>query len=120
MSSLIRSYVSGLAQILITGEIAEPTTEPRPVVNRITWEPQAISSAISALSLMLGNPKRGSPSGTTSKRYNPPLGGTSPGLIRPEIGASPLLQYAPIDFSSIVVSPPSAFPGAKLAWPICL
>jgi hypothetical protein len=25
-----------MAQILITGEIAEPTTEPRPVVNRIS------------------------------------------------------------------------------------
>ena len=28
MSSLIRRYVSGLAQILTTGEIADPTTEP--------------------------------------------------------------------------------------------
>ena len=42
----------------MTGEIAEPTTEPRPVENRMTWLPQAISSAISALSLMLGKPKR--------------------------------------------------------------
>src|SRR5258708_37290067 len=120
MSSDMRLEVCGLAHTLITGEIAEPTTEPRPVVNKITWEPQAISSAISALSLILGNPKRGSPSGTTSSRYNPPLRGTSPGLISPEIGESPLLQYAPIDFSSIVVRPPSAFPGAKLAWPITL
>jgi hypothetical protein len=48
--------------------MAEPTTEPRPVENRITWLPQAMSSAISALSLMLGKPKRGSPSGTTSRR----------------------------------------------------
>jgi hypothetical protein len=41
----------------MTGLTAEPTTEPRPVENRIRWLPQAISSAISALSLMLGKPK---------------------------------------------------------------
>src|SRR5262245_7590397 len=37
-------YVSGFAQTLMTGEIAEPTTEPRPVVNRIRCEPHAINS----------------------------------------------------------------------------
>ena len=68
MSSVIRRYVSGLAQTLTTGEIAEPTTDPRPVVNSTMWAPAAISSAISALSLMFGNPQRGSPSGTTSSR----------------------------------------------------
>ena len=52
----------------ITGAMAEPTTEPRPVENRLRWLPQAISSAISALSLMFGKPKSGSPSGTTSSR----------------------------------------------------
>ena len=68
LSSSIRLYVSGLAQTLITGAMAEPTTEPRPVENRMTCEPHAISSAISALSLMFGKPKRTSPSGTTSSR----------------------------------------------------
>ena len=47
-----------MAQTLITGEIAEPTTEPRPVENRMRCDPQAISSAISALSLMFGKPNR--------------------------------------------------------------
>ena len=53
---------------LITGAIAEPTTDPRPVENRLRWLPQAMSSAISALSLMFGKPNSGSPSGTTSSR----------------------------------------------------
>ena len=35
------------------------------------------------------------------------------GLIMPAIGERPLLEYAPSDFSSMVVSPPSALPGAK-------
>ena len=74
----------------MTGDTAEPTTEPRPVVNRITCEPQAISSTSSALSLMLGKPKRGSPSGTTSSRYRPPKGGTSPAMM-PAMGEAPLL-----------------------------
>ena len=47
---------------------AEPTTEPRPVENSTRWLPQAMSSAISALSLMLAKPNMGSPSGTTSSR----------------------------------------------------
>ena len=52
----------------MTGEIAEPTTEPRPVTNRLMCAPQAMSSTISALSTMFGKPKMGSPSGTTSRR----------------------------------------------------
>src|SRR6185436_18847147 len=96
MSSLMRSKVSGFAHTLMTGEMAEPTTEPRPVVNRIRCEPQAISSTTSALSEMLGNPKRGSPSGTTSSRYRPPRGGMSPGLMSPEIGDDPDFEYAPM------------------------
>src|SRR5690606_17565044 len=107
-------YVSGFAHTLITGEIAEPTTDPRPVENRITCEPHAINSTISALSLMLGHPNFGSPSGTTSSRYNPRPLGHSPGFTTPAMGADPLLVYAPSDFSSMVDSPPSALPIEKL------
>ena len=38
-----------------------------------------------------------------------------PGLTMPSIVDWPDFAYAPSDFSSIVVSPPSALPGAKLA-----
>ncbi len=110
--------MSGFAQILMTGEIAEPTTEPLPVTKRLMCAPQAMSSTISALSTMFGKPNFGSPSGTTSRRYSPVCGGTSPGLMRPVILLSPDLQYAPSDFSSMVVRPPSALPGAKLPCPI--
>ena len=64
----MRAYVSGFAHTFTIGAMAEPTTEPRPVVNRIMWAPQAMSSAASALSLMLGKPQRTSPSGITSSR----------------------------------------------------
>ena len=77
--------------------------------------PEAIISTISALSEMLGKPKRGSPSGTTSIRWRP----SRVDLARLDQAAnrrSAALEYAPSDFSSIVVSP-SAFPGAKLLWP---
>jgi hypothetical protein len=57
-----------LAQILITGAMAEPTTEPRPVEKSERWAPQAIISVISALSLMLGKPKRTGPSPIMSMR----------------------------------------------------
>ena len=40
---------------------------------------------------MLGKPKRTSPSGIMSIRYSPPLMGTSPGLMMPEIARLPAL-----------------------------
>ena len=80
------------------GETAEPTTEPRPVENRIRCAPQAISSTASALSLMLGKPKRTSPSGTTSSRYSPPCGGRSPGLSMPATRPAAALGIGPQRF----------------------
>ena len=77
--------MSGFAQILMTGEIADPTTDPRPVVKSVMCAPQEMSSTISALSEMLRNPNRGSPSG-------PPVGGSSPGLMIPQIFELPDLQ----------------------------
>ena len=96
------------------------TTEPRPVVNSTTCAPHAMSSAISALSLMFGKPQRGVPSGTTSSRYSPAAGTSCPGVTTPWIGPPPDFVYAPSDFSSSVVSPPSALPGAKLPWPMAV
>ena len=49
---------------LIDGTGLAPNIEPRPVVKSVTCEPQAISSPISWMSLMFGNPQRTSPSGT--------------------------------------------------------
>ena len=35
-----------MPQILMTGEIAEPTTDPRPVVNRIACAPEAADALL--------------------------------------------------------------------------
>ena len=67
LSLTLRTMPTGIAYA-ITGAIADPTTDPRPVVNRVTCAPHAMSSPISALSTMLGNPNLGSPGGTTSSR----------------------------------------------------
>ena len=121
ISSSIRLKVSGFEHTFMTGDMAEPATEPRPVVYSIMWHPDAIISIISALSLILGKPHRGSPSGTTSIIYSPPQrGGRSAGVMSFCIVPEPLLQYEPSDFSSIVVSPPTAFPCEKLSCPMAL
>ena len=91
MSSLRRRYVSGLAQILITGEIAEPTTEPRP-----GGEERDVRAARDEFPDLLDVADiRKTPAdlaiGHDIEQIQPGAGGTSPGLRMPVIGELPLL-----------------------------
>src|SRR3546814_6953613 len=74
---------------LMTGATADPTTDPRPVVNSVRCAPHDISSTISALSEMLGKPNLGGVSGTTSSRYRPGSSGIWVRRIKPLIGRLP-------------------------------